>query len=190
MTENINNYDIDKISESIITYMEFIKRFKAKKPDKIISPDNSKLSYIFREFNTDCYCINKNSLDSFLSSINFHELCLLLDPINDENKQKFKEKLKKYLEKNSLNLNELNVRFYSKKEEMKELVKNLNDYSFINEELLVNGMGIDEKNLRGNLIKVFKNETNTILLSPSNNFLLFFNKKKDLEGEEKIKKKK
>ena len=28
MTENINN--IDKISESIITYMEFIKRFKEK----------------------------------------------------------------------------------------------------------------------------------------------------------------
>ena len=189
MTENINNFDIDKIIESTITYAEFLERFKAKKPDKIISPDNSKLSYIFREFNTDCYCINRKSLDSFLSSINFDQLCLLLDPIN-EDKQKCKEKLKKYLEKNPLNLNELNVLFYSKKEEMKEVVKNLNNYSFINEELLVNGMGIDKLNLRGNLIKVFKNETNTILLSPSNNFLLFFNKKKDLEGEEKIKKKK
>ena len=72
---------------------------------------------------------------------------------------------------------------------MKEVVKNFKNYSFINEELLVNGMGIDESKLRGNLIKVSKNGKNTILLPTSNNFLLFINKEKDLEGEEEIKKK-
>ena len=191
MNENINNYDINKITESIISYLEFVKRFKTFKSDEIISPesDNSKFSYIFCDFNIECFLIDKKPFDSFRSSINFNELSSLLDPINEENKQKFKEELKKYLEKNPLNLNELNVHFYSKEAEMKEVVKNFKNYSFINEELLVNGMGIDKSKLRGNLIKVSKNGKNTILLPPSNNFLLFINKEKDLEGEEEIKKK-
>ena len=186
MTENINNYDIDKISESIITYMEFIKKFKTFKSDEIIYPNNSNsiLSYIFRDFNVECcYCIDKKSFESFRSSINFDELCLLLDPINEENKQKFKEELKKYLEKNPLNLNKLNVHFYSKIEEMEEEFVKLDNSYFVNKELLVNVMGIDESQLKENLIKASKNENNTILLLPSNN-LIFVEKK---EEEETIK---
>ena len=192
--ENIN---IDKITESIISYLEFVKKFKNDKSDDFIingsdkNTSNSKFSYIFRDFNNECYIIDKKNFDIFRSSINFNELYSLLDPINEENKKKFKEELKKYLEKNPLNINEKEIHFYSKEEEMKEIVKNFKNYSFINEELLVNGMGIDASKLKGNLIKVSKNEKNTILMPVSNNFILFINKeKKDLVEEEERNKEK
>ena len=192
--ENIN---IDKITESIISYLEFVKKFKNDKSDDFIingsdkNTSNSKFSYIFRDFNNEGYIIDKKYFDIFRSSINFNELYSLLDPLNEENKKKFKEELKKYLEKNPLNINEKEIHFYSKEEEMKEIVKNFKNYSFINEELLVNGMGIDASKLKGNLIKVSKNEKNTILMPVSNNFILFINKeKKDLVEEEERNKEK
>ena len=187
MNLNENIYNIEKITDGVISYLAFIKNFKNVKPDDIIlsEPDkntSSKYSYIFREFKTKCFIIDKIYFDEFRSAINFNELYPILDPINEKNINLFKEELKKYLEKNPFNFNKLNVKFYSKKEELKGIVKNLNNYSFINEELLVKGMGIEELKLKGNLLTVSKNEKNTSLYSVYNNILInIINESKKIE---------
>ena len=68
---------------------------------------------------------------------------------------------------------------------MKEIAKNFQNYSFVNKELLVNGMGIDESKLKGNLIKASKNGKNTILLPVPYNFILIINKEIDIIEEKK-----
>ena len=172
--ENESKYNYEKIADSIISYLEFIKKFKKVISNEIIinEPDNnfSKFSYIFRDYNVDCYIIERNFFDDFKSAVNFNDLTSILDPINDENKNKFKNELKIYLNKNPLHIN--NIKIFSKKKELKEIVKNFNNYSFINKELLIDGMGISESRLKDNLIKVSKNENNTSLLSVNENFII------------------
>ena len=174
--ENESKYNYEKMADSIISYLEFVKKFKKVISDDIIinEPDNncSKFSYIFRDYNVDCYIIERNSFDDFKSAVNFNDLTSILDPINDENKNKFKNELKIYLNKNPLHININNIKIFSKKKELKEIVKNFNNYSFINKELLIDGMGISESRLKDNLIKVSKNENNTSLLSVNEHFII------------------
>ena len=185
MSENENKYNYEKIANSIISYLNFIKEFKKIKPDDIIlnePDDRNKYSYIFREFNIDCYIIDKKSFDDFRYEINFNDLTTILDPINDENINLFKKELKEYLDSNPLNLDIKNVKIYSKKEEMKEIVKNFNNYSFINRDLLIDGMGLSLSQLEGNLIKVSKNENYLSLLSVNNHFIINIkNEKKEVK---------
>ena len=181
MTEKENN--IEKISKGVFSYLEFIKLFKKAKVDDIISKDlenKNKFSYIFRQFELECYIIDKKYLDKFRKDINFNKLINLLNPINEENKKKFKIELKKYLDKNPFVSNGEIIKLYSEINEMKELVKDFNNYSFINKELL-KAMGVPESNFEGKMMKVSKNGKNTSLLSNSNNYILSIeiDKKKD-----------
>ena len=174
--ESESKYNYEKIADSIISYIEFVQKFKKVISDDIIvnEPDKncSKYSYIFRDYNVDCYIIDRNSFDDFKLAVNFNELTSILDPINDENKNQFKNELKKYLIKNPLNIDIKNIKLFSNKKEMKEIVKNFNKYSFINKELLINGMGLSESHLKDHLIKVSKNENNTSLLSINEHFII------------------
>ena len=175
-----NNDKIENIIESVISYLEFIKKFKKVKQDDIIYNKPSKnisanYSYIFGEFKTKCFIIDNISFAQFRSAINFNELQSILEPINESNINKFKKELKKYLEKNPFNFNKLNVKLYSKEKELKEIVKNFDNYSFINKELLVKGMGIEESKLKENVLIASKNERNTSLYSVFNNFLITIN---------------
>jgi hypothetical protein len=166
--------NIEKITDGIISYLEFLKLFKKVKTDDTISQElgnKNKFTYIFRQFELECYLIDKNYFDEFRRAINFNQLINILNPINEENKQKFKIELEKYLDKNPFIPNGEKIELYSEINEMKELVKNFNNYSFINKELL-KAMGVPESKLEGKMMKVSKNGKNTSLLSISNDYIL------------------
>ena len=184
MSENEINEKINKIGNSIISYLEFLNNFKTKTEEKIVNSnnENSKYSFIFRSYNLDCYMIEKKILDSFKSSVNFEKLKNIYDKENiDKKEEKLKEELKKFLEKNPYTPTGEKVKFYSKEEEMKEIVKNLGEYSFINKEMLVDGIGVPESKFKENLIKVSKNEENTSLLMK--NYTIIINNEKNKEKE-------
>ena len=174
--------NIEQIAESVISYLEFVKKFKKVKKEDIVSNEKedenvniNKLSYIFHNFDVECYIIDKKSFDIFRNAINFDNLISILNPINDENKNKFKKELKKYLENNPYIPNGNNIKIYSKEEEMKEIVKNFNNYSFVNKELLIDGMGLKESQLDKKMLKSSKNKNNLYLLSVFNNFIVNIN---------------
>ena len=97
-------------------------------------------------------------------------------PINEANKNKFKEELKKYLNNQSFQYNEENIKMYSELEEMKKVVQNFNDYSFVNKEILCDAMGISEHFLKNKMVKASKNKNDTCIIS--NNYILTVPKKK------------
>ena len=165
--------NVEKISEGVISYFEFLKLFKTVKNDDIFSHefDKNKFTYIFRQFELEFYIIDKIYFDEFRKSINFNELINLLNPINEENKQKFKIELKKHLDKNPFIPNGDKIKLYSEINEVKELVKNFNKYSFINKELL-NAMGVPNSKLESKMMKISRNGKNTSLLSVSHNYIL------------------
>ena len=184
MSDIENN--IEKISDGIFSYLEFLKIFKKVKNDDTISQEfenKNKFTYIFRQFELECYLIDKKYFDEFRKAINFNDLISLLNPINEENKQKFKIELKKYLDKNPFIPNGENIKLYSEINEMKELVKNFNNYSFINKELLI-AMGVPYSTLEGKKMKVSKNGKNTSLLSISNDYILSIEIEKKKENNE------
>ena len=111
---DVDDKNIEKITNGIISYLEFLKEF-----NKVIYDDFiKKESYIFLQFNLECYIIDKKYLDDFKKAINFDELIYLLNHIDEENKNKFKIKLKKYLEEKPFIPNIENIKFYSDKEEI------------------------------------------------------------------------
>ena len=184
MADDENN--IEKISNGIISYLEFLKLFKKVKNDDTISQElenKIKFTYIFRQFELECYLIDKKYFDEFRRAINFNELINILNPINEENKKKFKIELEKYLDKNPFIPNGEKIELYSEINEMKELVKNFNNYSFINKELL-KAMGVPESKLEGKMMKVSKNGKNTSLLSISNDYILSIEIEKKKENNE------
>ena len=136
MSEEPKKISIEKIVNGIISYLEFEKKFKTVQPDNIISNkqnDKSNLYFVFRDFKLECYMIEEKYLNQFKEAINFNQLSPLLDPKN-ENKAKFKEELEKYLQLNPYVLNTDDIQIYSKEEDMKKIIKNFNDYIFVNEE--------------------------------------------------------
>ena len=177
MTETENNKDlIEKITNGTISYLNFVEKIKQIMKDDIIQSEpndnsKSKYSYIFRDFNLDCYIIKKNYFDDFRSSIDFNVLIEILKPINDENIKKFKDELKKNLDKKPYEKNGENIKIYSDEEELKEIMKN-NNYALINKELLCDVMGVPELQLENNKLKLSKNENNTSLFSVLNNFMM------------------
>ena len=69
--------NIEKISDGIISYLEFLKLFKKVKNDDTISQDfenKNKFTYMFRQFELECYLIDKKYFDEFRKSINYNEL--------------------------------------------------------------------------------------------------------------------
>ena len=74
MNEN-SNERIDKIGNSIISYLDFLKKFQIKENDVIIKDEkkeNSKI-YTFCNFSINCFIIDKQSLDNFKKSTNFEK---------------------------------------------------------------------------------------------------------------------
>ena len=171
MSDFENN--VENISEAVFSYFEFLKLFKTVKNDDIYSQefDKNKFTYIFRQFELEFYIIDKKYFDEFRKSINFNILINLLNPINEENKKKFKLELKKHLDKNPFIPNGDKIKLYSEINEVKELVKNFNNYSFINKELL-NAMGVPEYKLEDKMMKISRNGKNTSLFSISHNYIL------------------
>ena len=190
---NDNNNIIENITNGVISYLQFLKKFKTKINDTVITNEQTvtsrvNMSYIVREFKLDCYIIDKKNFDNFRSSINFNKLVQILNTINEENKEKFKKELKQFLDNHPYIPNGKDIKIYSKIEEMKEIVKDFNNYSFINKELLFDVMGASKSHIEECMLKVSKNEKNTSLYSSSGNFLLTINiEKKDKENEEKNK---
>ena len=188
--------NVENIINSIISYLNFLNDFKKVKEDYSINIENKndeskKHCYTFREFNVETYIINNEFFDEFKNAINFDQLTAILDPITEENKKKAIEELKKYLNKNPFNLNDNNLKIFSELQEMKEVIKNINNISFINEDILCNGMGINEDILEGKKFKVSKNKNDICLISLSKNFTLNIktNKKNiEVNKENEIKK--
>ena len=83
---------VEKISEGVISYLEFLKLFKKVKNDDIFSQEfnKNKYIYIFRQFELEFYIIDKQYFDEFRKSINFNELITLLNPIDEDNKKNLK----------------------------------------------------------------------------------------------------
>ena len=140
------NKKIERITSGVIAYLNFLKNFKKVHEDYVISKEGNNtfdFTYIFREFNVECYIIDKKYLDNFRTRIHFNDLISLLGPIEfvkEEKINKFKEELKKNLEKNTYKYEEDNFNVYYELEEMKKVVKNLNNYSFVCKELLCDAM--------------------------------------------------
>ena len=68
---------------------------------------------------------------------------------------------------------------------MKEIINNIDHYSYVNKKLLINGMGLNEAELEGHLIKSSRNENNLSLLFTNNNYIITINEenKKNLKNE-------
>ena len=116
-------------------------------------------------------------MNNFRSLTNFEELTPILNPINEENKTTFKNELKKYLNEHPYQkYKEENVKIYYEFEEMKNVVQSLNNYSFVNKDILCKAMGISEDYLKGKMVRVSKNKNNTCFIF--NNFTLTIPKKK------------
>ena len=178
---------IERITSGVIAYLKFLKNLKKVNEDCVISKEGNNsvdFTYIFREFNVECYIIDKKYFENFRSAIHFDDLISLLEPIesvSEEKINKFKEELEKKFEKNTYKYDEENFNIYSELEEMKKVVKNLNNYSFVCKELLCEAMDVPEINLKDKMFKVSKNKNDTYLMSISNNFALTINVKKKLE---------
>ncbi len=130
--------NIYKIAKGIISYKVFLNKFKTIHEDEIIMKEpynQNSTKYIFRNFNTECYIIDKTIFDDFRSATNLDKLIQILEPLNEENKNKFEEELNKYLEKHPYKFCAENIKLYSELEEMKTVVKNFNNYSFVNKEI-------------------------------------------------------
>ena len=171
---DINN-NIEKFSKGIVSYLEFSKNFKNVSQNQIVIKNENNNSFIYRKFNFDCYIIEKKVLDDFFLSINFNQLTTILDPINDENKKKFDEKLKIFFEKNPNFSYNNYIKIYSEFKEIKEIIQHFEKYSFVNEEFLCNVLNINNSILKDKVIKISKNENNTYLVSTTNNYIIEYN---------------
>ena len=186
MTEEEQKYE--KIANAIISYLDFIKDFKKKKEDYVITTEqnNIKQKYAFRNYNLDCFIIDKKYLDEFRKATNFDELTKILKDNTEENKNKFKEELTEYLNENPYRFDEEKIKLYSTEEELKGIVKNFNSYSFVNKEIC-EIMGVPEDMLNNNVVKISKNSVNTALLFSKNNFIVSINidknKKENIANE-------
>ena len=185
-TGDKNNMD-DNIAKGIISYKKFLDEFKRVNEDEVFmkdpnDPNTSK--YIFRTFNTECYIIDKKYFDKFRSATNFDKLNKILEPANEENEKKFKEELSKYLQEHPYEFSAENIKLYSELEELKKVVKNFNNYSFVNKGILCDAMGISESDLENKAMKVSKNQSDTCILS--HNFTMIIPKKKVVEKKQEI----
>ena len=178
MNENETTIDADTIAEGIISYTEFLTDFKKVQEDEVIkkdADDPKSTQYTFRKFNTECYIIKKKYFDDFRRATNFDALNPILNSLNEENKNKFKEKLKEHLDEKPYQSKNANIKIYYELEEMKKVVKDFNNYSFVNKGIC-DAIGISEENLKDKALKVSKNKNDTCIIS--NNFTLTIPKKK------------
>ena len=175
MLEEIENVSVDKMTNAIVSFLDFLKKFRQITRDEIISDEKLSISYSFRKFNLECYIIDKKYFDDFCSRIHYNEISKILTKINEETKNKCKDLLRKILEEKNYIPDFKNIIFYSSEESMKQIVKQFNNYSFLNKELLVDCMGVPEENLKSQTILLSKNENNFSLFNANENFMLTIN---------------
>ena len=179
MCEEENN--MERIANAIISYLKLKLKIKTIKEDeeiKLVQNENgvpTNRLYILREFNTECYIIEKVYFNEFCSSINFNDLTLTLDISNEISKDLFIKDFINYFKKKPYVPIHKNIKIYSNLEEMKQISQNFNDYELVNKEILCYGMGVSPSLLEGKMMKVSKNKENTCLMSVSNNFTFIIN---------------
>ena len=130
MLEEIENVSVDKMTNAIVSFLDFLKKFRQITRDEIISDEKLSISYSFRKFNLECYIIDKKYFDDFCSRIHYNEISKILTKINEETKNKCKDLLRKILEEKNYIPDFKNIIFYSSEESMKQIVKQFNNYSF------------------------------------------------------------
>ena len=172
---NENEKNIEKIANGIIKYLAFENNLEINKLNEITQNEEVDIAYMIQQFNYECYIMDKKHFEDFCLSVNFDKLEQILNPINNENKIKFKKELREYLDKSPQMQNWENIKIYSEEDELKDVVKNIKHYSFINKELLCDGMCIPMPNLEGKEIKISKDKNKISLLSVKNNFIITFN---------------
>ena len=182
----------EKIGKGIISYFEFKKDFNTIKEDFIIKNENKEKEendqenndiFIFREFDKECYIIDKEYFDEFKKAVNFEELTKILEPLTEANKEKFMKELKEYLHKNPYLPKVNNIKIYSELEELKGIANQFSKFSFVNKKLLCDSMSIPLMQLENKQLKVSKNKNNICIMSFSNNYTLFIKTKKDEVSE-------
>ena len=179
------------MTNALISFQNFLKDFKQVVKDDIIEKKNNKfdISYNFRKFNLECYIIDKKYYDEFCKAINYKELLKVLSNINEENTEKCTQMIKDRLMEENFNIDVEDIEFYSDQEGLKKIVGHFNNYSFLNKEILVDGMGVPEEKLKSHKIFITKNEKNTTLLNIEEKFTMTINIiKKDAENEEEKRK--
>ena len=179
------------ITNALISFQKFLKDFKQVVKDDIIEKKNNRfdISYNFRKYNLECYIIDKKYYEQFCKAINYKELLQVLSNINQENTEKCIQMIKDRLMEENINIDVEDIEFYSDQEGLKKIVGHFNNYSFLNKELLVDGMGVPEEKLISHKIFISKNEKNTTLLNNEENFTMTINIiKKDTENEEEKRK--
>ena len=186
------NIIAEKMTNALVSFLEFLKKFKEIVKDVIISDEKERnnkvsISYTLRKFNIECYIIDKKYFDEFCSAINFFKVSEILKVINEENKNKCKEMLEKLLKEKRYNPDFKNLFFYADEENMKKILKRFNNYSFLNKEILIDCMGVPEENLKNKMILLSKNENNTSLLNVNENFIVTINVIRKNEGNEESK---
>ena len=186
------NYIAEKMTNALVSFLDFLKKFKEIVKDDIISDEKERnnkvsISYTLRKFNIECYIIDKKYFDEFCSAINFFKVSEILKVINEESKNKCKEMLEKLLKEKRYNPDFKNLFFYADEENMKKILKRFNNYSFLNKEILIDCMGVPEENLKNKMILLSKNESNTSLLNVNENFIVTINVIRKNEGNEESK---
>ena len=165
-----------KITNAVASYFIFLKSFNNIRPNYNFIQENNldgttNKSYILRSFHLNCYLIDKEFLDNFKSAINFNELKKILDPINEENKNKFKEKLKKYLDENPYNFSTDDVKIFSTTNEIQDLLQNNEEYEIVNEKFCL-GIGISPDKLDKKKLLCTKCKDGIYFFSQSQQFLM------------------
>ena len=187
----------EKMTNALIAFQEFLKKFKQVIKDETISNDKENnprinITYTFREFNLECYIIDKIYFSEFCTAINYNEIADILSNINDESINKCKEIMKKIILENKYNPDNRNIKIYADKESLRGIIKDFGNYSFLNKELLIDCMSVPEENLKSKKLLLSKNEKNTAILNIEENFIMTINieKKQIVKEKEKEKEKK
>ena len=190
MTEEDKN--AERIGKGIISYFEFKEDFNTIKEDFIVNNESKEKEeneqenndiFIFREFDKECYIIDKEHFDEFKKAVNFEELTKILEPLTEANKEKFMKELKENLHKNPYLPKVDNIKIYSEIEELKEIANKFSKFSFVNKILLCDAMSIPLIKLENKQLKVSKNKNNICIMSFYNNYNLVIQTKKDKKDE-------
>ena len=199
--KNNQNILIEKMTNALFSFSEFLKEFRQVVSDEIISDEQKKnsnvnISYSFRKYKIECYIVDKKYFNEFYDAIKYGEISDLLKVRNEENEEKCKQKVKKFLESKNYEPPGNKIKCYASQESLKNIVKQLGNYSFLNKELLIDFIGVPEENLKSKSILISKNNSNTSIMNVEEKFIMTINavkkseekNNKEKEKEKEIKK--
>ena len=146
-------------------FYENDKKFKENKIDGLFQKmdkndfnDNKKVKKISYK---KIYIVDKKPIEDLMNKLNFSEYeSLLNEQDNNNNDDKIKEKIKKFIENNpSLKIKDdlQQIQFYSTFDEVRDIFNFNKDIYFLKEDYL-KALGIQEKNFKGKFIYFSKLE--------------------------------